>query len=157
VKKGLVAAVLLALACAPSQNLPQVKPEVVPEEQESSVRYSPLVMNNFYFLYRDKINEFPVCMLGEETQDSIYVNGLRIPHIINSTEHSARFNLVSCHEDPRYLGVIHSHNNGFCGLSEADEGHFVRDTLARIETIVCDLTVENGDQYVRLFTAIKKR
>ena len=111
--------------------------------QPYPVIYDDLALNNILMVYADQPREIPMCQFGFERNGIRFVNEVRIPYVIESTETMADFYRPNC-DSPDYLGIIHNHNNGICFPSEVDLERFINDDEASIESIVCYANVKNN-------------
>lgn len=107
------------------------------------VVYHEVPFNNILMIYANQPREIPLCQFGYEQNGVKFVDEVRLPYVIESTETMANFYRPHCNS-PKYLGILHNHNNGICLLSEVDLERFINDDKATIESIVCYASVENN-------------
>jgi hypothetical protein len=113
-----------------------------PEIYVDTLFYSPLVRNNFQFMY-DNITakpdgvEFVVCLDGKVSPDGtpVILQSL-LPHVVYAAKDSI---LGYCPKSPHYVGRAHSHPPGStCAMSKVDTTSFIKDTLAKMHAVICE-------------------
>jgi len=153
--KKLVNIIALTLGCLQANSgivTPRVDDAYGLQAEKLPVWFSPKVLNNMVFLYDGLPFEFPLCALGDRVDSLYHVHDVSIPVLTERSDSSASFIPISC-LSPEYLGMIHNHPTGWCGMSLADTKRFRDDSFARLEMVVCEANIERDT--LRIYTMVK--
>lgn len=80
-------------------------------------------------------NETILCMFGQQVDHLMAVTKYRPPLTIHRTP--IHVQAVECGE-ANYLGMLHTHVNGFCGFSDEDTKTFAEHPRSRIDAVACE-------------------
>jgi len=137
--QGLVAIVVSACATHPSIGGNELFERVTTRGKHIFI--STHVVNNLSYLYSGIVREMPLCLLGYENDIGFFIRDLKMPFYTSGNENMSSFDKSVCDGD-EYLGLVHNHMSGNCGMSVIDYNRFRADTAARLELVVCG--VEQG-------------
>lgn len=76
------------------------------------------------------------CLMGRRAGDRVVVTGLRRPQVAGADHRRVDFFTLPCLA-PGFVGTLHTHPSGNCGLSEVDLSNFRLNRMARVEVVLC--------------------
>lgn len=113
------------------------------------VFFDQKIKANLTIIYSKIDKELPFCLHGEVREDSIFVDDIMFPRLINISDTSAIKDSDPCKARDDYIGLIHNHGRGSCTPSPTDIRRFVYNYEALIETIVCSRGTEKFNVFVK--------
>lgn len=140
---------ILLTSCATTSTISSTNLEPIVDNR---VIYSPKAINSFLYIYHGQTREIPLCMEALRVDSNYVVYDVKIPLIVHSDSTSSQFLRLSC-ESPYYVGIAHNHPIGNCQASQVDLERFYSDERARIESIICQTSIERDE--VRIMTLNK--
>ena len=153
-RRGLASLLFLGLSGCATSNTINAEESFFPFSSSSgqNVVYSAKVINSFIHIFEGRINEIPLCLIGEEREKSYFVSDITVPYI-NSAD-SLTANYSQCSEGrwrvEGYLGLAHNHSlSGNCLPSLIDMERFLEKEkeTAKIEVIVCGVNFPYGLEF----------